>query len=111
VNENFIKGAFSLLGNGLPPLIIDTNKVVNGGYSVLSGNSKLANFSKKYELVEHQLKQVLNEFGYKRLDPTKLNQPLPFTAEILTLYRDQGEYRIVDAIFYWEDKYRRALFQ
>lgn len=70
----------------------DTNKVVNGGYSALSGNPKLSNFSKKYELVEHQLEQVLNEFGYKRLDSTKMNQPLPFEAEIPTLYRDQGEY-------------------
>jgi hypothetical protein len=54
-------------------------------------------------MVEHQLEQVLNEFGYKRLDATKLNQPLPFEAEIRTLYRDPGDYRILDAIFYWED--------
>ncbi len=51
----------------------------------------------------YELFQVLKEFKYEPLAKTYANQVLPFEADIPTFYRKPHEYRVLDALFYWED--------
>ena len=57
----------------------------------------------KFAEMMYELFQVLKEFKYEPLAKTYANQVLPFEADIPTFYREPHEYRVVDALFYWED--------
>lgn len=81
----------------------ETNEVVGGAYGSLLGGPNLFNLSEKFQKIAVQLKQALIEFNYELLEAEKLNQPLSFQTEIPTIYREPGEYLVLDAIFYWED--------
>jgi len=50
-----------------------------------------------------ELLQVLKEFKCEPQAKTYANQVLPFEATIPTIYREPHEYRVLDALFYWED--------
>ena len=82
---------------------IETNEVVGGAYGSLLGGQGLLRISEKYQIIAVKLKQILKEFGYELLEAKKMNQPLPFRTKIPTIYREPGEYLVMDAIFYWED--------
>ncbi|MED3575041.1 hypothetical protein ACTHO0_14120 [Cytobacillus praedii] len=81
----------------------DTNEVVGGAYSSLLGGRNQLDFSEKFQTVAENLKRVLKEFDYELLEDEIMHQPLSFQAKIPTIYREPGEYLVMDAIFYWED--------
>ena len=82
---------------------IETNNVVSGGHgSILDNPISLLSGSEFQEAVG-ELEQALKEFNYELLTAEEMSQPLPFQANIPTIYREPREYRVMDAIFYWED--------
>lgn len=82
---------------------IATNEEIAGAYSSLLDDPRRVKVGEKFQAVEYQLSQALEEFGYKILDEAILKQPLSFEAKIATLYRKPGGYKVMDALFYWED--------
>ncbi|MFH5778893.1 hypothetical protein [Heyndrickxia oleronia] len=82
---------------------IETNEIVGGAYGSLLGGTNQLKLSEKFRTIEEKLKQALKEFDYELLEAEKMNQPLSFKTKIPTIYRDPGEYSVIDAIFYWED--------
>ena len=76
------------------------NEVIGGGYSSLPGHAKLSKVNEKFDSLLYQLQEALAEFGYEKLTENEMNQPLPFSAKISTIYREPHEYKILDAIFY-----------
>lgn len=94
-----------ILGEGerYQKIRIETGEIVSGASSSLPDYPKLSEVNQQYQSIEWQLKKAFEEFGYARLSPEKMNQPLPFKAQIPTNYREPREYLVMDAIFYWED--------
>lgn len=82
---------------------IETNEEVGGGYGSLLDGPKRLYISEKFQTIAEKLKQALKEFDYELLEAERINKRLPFQAKIPTLYREPGNYLIMDAIFYWED--------
>ncbi|MGG0720266.1 hypothetical protein ABE096_22200 [Robertmurraya massiliosenegalensis] len=82
---------------------IESNEVLSGGYgSIISASNQLYLREEFHEL-GRQLKLALEEYEYALLDFELISAPLPFRAEIPTIYKEPGDYIIMDAIFYWED--------
>ncbi|WP_062353479.1 hypothetical protein [Bacillus kwashiorkori] len=69
---------------------------------MLDGSQRLS-LSEKQQVMGDKIEQALKEFDYTLLLAEDLNKPLPFQANILTLYREPGQYLFMDAFFYWED--------
>ncbi|MCP3764677.1 hypothetical protein NLX67_20270 [Domibacillus sp. A3M-37] len=82
---------------------IETNEEVGGAYGSLLDGPKRLYLSEKFQTIAEKLKQALKEFDYELLEVERINKFLPFQAKIPTLYREPGDYLIMDAIFYWED--------
>lgn len=82
---------------------VETMKKISSSYSSLPGQINIFNRDKKFDELSYQLFQVLKEFGYEALDEGYANKSLPFEADIPTFYREPYEYRVLDALFYWED--------
>lgn len=82
---------------------IETNEEIAGGHgTLLDGPHRLQSKDRFNPLVK-ELEQALREFDYKLLNAEEIKCPLPFKSEIRTIYRDPGEYLVMDAIFYWKD--------
>ncbi|MBK5458234.1 hypothetical protein NST21_25030 [Peribacillus sp. FSL K6-1552] len=84
-------------------ICIETNEEVGGAYGSLLDGPKRLHLSKKFQSIAEKWKQALKEFDYDILEAEKINKPLSFETKIPTIYREPGEYLIMDAIFYWED--------
>lgn len=82
---------------------VETNEFRNGAWSNLIGGSPTLEVDEKYQEMAKAIQQALAEFDIQLLDKVYLNQPLPFKANIPTIYRESKDYLIMDAIFYWED--------
>lgn len=82
---------------------METNEVVGGAHSSLLGGYQLLELDEKFQEMAEKIKKALQEFDYTVLNPEEVNEPLPFKTKIPTIYRNPGEYLILDAIFYWED--------
>lgn len=82
---------------------IAVNEEVGGAYSSLLDDPRRLNISERFHTVERQLKQALEEFEYVILDEETVNKPLSFKAKIPTIYRESYGYKVLDALFYWED--------
>ncbi|WNS79271.1 hypothetical protein RRU94_17115 [Domibacillus sp. DTU_2020_1001157_1_SI_ALB_TIR_016] len=82
---------------------IETNEEVGGAYGSLLHGPKRLYISEKFQTIAEKLKQALKEFDYELLEAERINKLLPFQVKIPTLYREPGDYLIMDAIFYWED--------
>ncbi|WP_077601495.1 hypothetical protein [Oceanobacillus sojae] len=82
---------------------IATNEELAGGFGSLLDDPRRVKVGKKFQTVERQLHQALEEFEYKNLDEAILKQPLTFKTKIATIYRKPREYKVMDALFYWED--------
>ena len=48
------------------------------------------------------IRALLKSYWFNLLEPTYLNQPLPFEAKIRTILADKP-FKVFDALFYWED--------
>lgn len=82
---------------------VETKKNIAGAYSPLPGQTNIFHMDEKFSEMMYELFQVLKEFKYEPLAKTYANQVLPFEADIPTFYREPHEYRVLDALFYWED--------
>lgn len=82
---------------------IETKKVVSGSYGTILDNPNSLLYGSGFQVIERELEQALKEFNYELLTAEEMSQPLPFQAIIPTIYREPREYKVVDAIFYWED--------
>lgn len=82
---------------------VETNEDIAGGYSPLPGQTNIFHIDEKFTEMMDELLQVLKEFKYEPLAKTYANQVLPFEADIPTIYRESHEYRVLDALFYWQD--------
>lgn len=82
---------------------IETNEYRGGAYGSLLGGPKLIEVSERFQTFGEQLKQVLEEFDFKVLEPEEMNQLLSFKTNIPTIYRQSRDYTVADAVFYWED--------
>ncbi|WPK13299.1 hypothetical protein R6U77_06390 [Lysinibacillus louembei] len=49
------------------------------------------------------LQRLFMKYNYTILHKEDVEKPLPFKANIATIFREPREYLIWDAIFYWED--------
>ncbi|WP_047984329.1 hypothetical protein [Ornithinibacillus californiensis] len=82
---------------------METDEVVGGAFGTLLDGPNRLLFDPKFQRFAEQLKLALNEFDYRLLESGELNQPLPFQTKIPTIYRNPNQYKLMDAIFYWED--------
>ena len=82
---------------------IETNKVVSGSNGTILDNPNSLVSEGEFQVIVGELEQALKEFNYELLTAEEMSQPLPFQAIIPTIYREPREYKVVDAIFYWED--------
>ncbi|WP_405099692.1 hypothetical protein [Oceanobacillus sp. FSL H7-0719] len=82
---------------------IAVNEEVGGAYSSLLDDPRRLKISERFHTVERQLKQALEEFEYVILDEETVNKPLSFKTKIPTIYRESYGYKVLDALFYWED--------
>lgn len=82
---------------------IITNKEISGGYGTLLDGPSRLHLSEKFLSLERELKLALDEFKYEVLDENTVSQPLAFKTNIPTLYRASQAYKVMDALFYWED--------
>lgn len=82
---------------------VESNEVIAAGYSPLPGQTDIFKTHEKFDGMMYELLQVLQEFNYEELDKDYANKALPFRTKIPTLYREAYEYRVLDALFYWED--------
>lgn len=80
-----------------------TNKEISGGYGTLLDGPIRLHLSEKLLPLERELKLALDEFKYEVLDENTVSQPLSFQTNIPTLYRASPAYKVMDALFYWED--------
>lgn len=80
-----------------------TEEVLGGSNGSILGRQKLSHVDQRFYPIMKKLAEALEEFDYTLLSIDDMNQPLPFSAKIATLYRTPKEYLIADAIFYWED--------
>ncbi|WP_158232855.1 hypothetical protein [Sporosarcina sp. P2] len=82
---------------------IETAEEVSGGYgSILDTPTSLA-VSEELETLATELQKALQEFNYKLLAANEMSTPLLFKTKIPTIYRNERQYLVLDAIFYWED--------
>ncbi|WP_026673729.1 hypothetical protein [Alkalihalobacterium bogoriense] len=84
-------------------ICIETNEVVSGAYGTLLDGANRLVVNENFQSMAEQLKKSLIEFGYVLLEAEKLNQSLSFQTKIPTIYRKPNQYKVMDAIFYWED--------
>lgn len=82
---------------------IATNEEIAGVHGSLLDGLQRLNLSRKFQGLDRLLKQALEEFGYEKLDEDIMKQPLPFKAKISTTYTESQAYKVMDALFYWED--------
>lgn len=82
---------------------IETNEVVSGAYGTLLDGANRLVVNENFQSMAEQLKKSLKEFGYVLLEAEKINQSLSFQTNIPTIYRKPNQYKVMDAIFYWED--------
>ncbi|MFD1607068.1 hypothetical protein [Oceanobacillus luteolus] len=80
-----------------------TGEVLSGGSGTLLDGLHRLQLTEKFKCLEQQIIQTLEEFDYQVLDQKVAELPLDFRTSIATLYRDSREYKVMDALFYWED--------
>lgn len=82
---------------------IETNEEVRSGQgSILDDPISLA-VGEELETLAFELQNALEEFDYKLLATKEMSVPLSFNTKIPTVYRNERQYLVLDAIFYWED--------
>lgn len=94
-----------IMGEGKRYKIIEfaTNEEVGGAYGSLLDDPSRLKIDVKFKAIERQMKQALEEFNYENLEEDIVKQPLSFKTKIPTLYREPQAYKVMDALFYWED--------
>ncbi|WP_143561084.1 hypothetical protein [Sporosarcina sp. P3] len=82
---------------------IETNEEVTSGHgSILDAPISLI-VGRELKTLAAELQNALEEFDYKRLTANEMSTPLSFKTKIPTTYRNEHQYLVLDAIFYWED--------
>ena len=51
----------------------------------------------------NQIKRIIAEYNIQLLDRSTINKPLDFTTTIKTVLNSSLDYKVFDALFYWED--------
>lgn len=82
---------------------IETNEVVCGAYSTLLGDPRRLHVPDRLQPLREKIRQALEEYSFDLLEAEIIGQPLPFQANIPTIYQKPKDYLIMDAIYYWED--------
>lgn len=80
-----------------------TNEIISGGYSSLPGQNNINCVRDELVPLLTKVTPHLEKFGYQLLEQRQAVAPLPLQTKIPTLYREAGQYRKLDALFYWED--------
>ncbi|MEW9110084.1 MAG: hypothetical protein AB2374_12105 [Cytobacillus gottheilii] len=81
----------------------ETNERVGWSCGTLLDGLNSLSVNEEYQSVGAQLKQALIEYDYEILHAREMKRFLLFQAKIPTIYRNRGNYFVMDAIFYWED--------
>ncbi|AXH99332.1 hypothetical protein DV702_05995 [Sporosarcina sp. PTS2304] len=82
---------------------VETAEEVSSGHGTILDGTHRLKVSKKLQPLANDVSKALNEYDYQLLASKDMMQPLPFQANIPTVYRPARQYIVMDAIFYWED--------
>lgn len=94
-----------VIGNGsqLSTYLQETDAYLSGAQSILSKPEDIE-VNPEFQTLAQKLERLFMKYHFTILRKEDLNSPLPFEAEIPTIWRDKNEpYFIWDAVFYWED--------
>lgn len=75
---------------------------LNGGNSMLDQPTELV-IPVRFQELYQMLVQLVMKYHYTVLLKEELERPLPFKANIPTVFREPREYLVWDTVFYWED--------
>lgn len=109
----YIKGLHVLISNLAPVIVIGnadqsssyilkTGAYSSGGQSVMCKPEDITVEPARQQLAE-QLERLFMKYQFTILRKEDLEAPLPFDADIPTIWREKREYLVWDAVFYWED--------
>ena len=90
------------IGNQSETYLLEDSRWLGGGSTMLTEPHQLI-IPSKFEPFYHQLERLFMKYNFTILRKEDVEGVLPFKIKIPTLSRDEGEYLIWDAIFYWED--------
>ena len=82
--------------------LLKTGNYLGGGNSMLSAPDDLT-IAPPFQALANTLERILMKYQFTMLRKEDLAAPLPFEADIPTLFRSKGRYLVWDAVFYWED--------
>lgn len=91
-----------LIGVGKRSDTYSEQQWVSGGRTFFATPQDLLIPTHLNELYE-SLQRLFMKYHYAVLRKEDVEKPLPFKANIATIFREPREYLIWDAIFYWED--------
>lgn len=93
-----------VMGNGeeFRSYLRTTGAELGSGQSILSRPGEL-NIDPTLQKLANQVERLFMKYQFTILRKEDLDKPLPFDADIPTLWCDKGEYLVWDAVFYWED--------
>lgn len=74
-----------------------------GGGSTFLCDADSLTIEEEYLPLVEKLERILMKYGYTILQKEDVTKPLPFNADIPTIFRNKPDYLVWDAIFYWYD--------
>lgn len=81
---------------------IKTEEYIGGGYYPLAKASDIK-VSEELRPLAEKMRDIVQRYGYTLLGEKELILPLPFKANIPTIFTQPRDYTIFDAVFYWMD--------
>ncbi|WP_155979491.1 hypothetical protein [Sporosarcina ureae] len=82
---------------------IETNEEVSSGQGTILDDPTSLVVGAEVEILAIELRKALQEFDFNLLAAKEMSAPLSFKTKIPTIYRNERQYLVLDAIFYWED--------
>ena len=87
----------------LRTICIETNEVVKSSQGSILDSPNSLFVSQEFSTLANEIKRALQEFNYQLLESNEMSEPLTFQTKIPTIYRNERQYLVMDAVFYWED--------
>ncbi|MER1998216.1 MAG: hypothetical protein ABS882_00460 [Lysinibacillus sp.] len=94
-----------VIGNGTQSstYLREADAYLSGAQSVFSEPEDI-NVSTEFQALAQKLERLFMKYHFTILRQEDLQVPLPFVADIPTIWRDKHEpYLLFDTVFYWED--------
>ena len=84
-------------------ICLETNKEVKSSQGSILDSPHSLLVSPEFATLATELQKALQEFNYQLVESNEMSEPLSFQTKIPTIYRNERQYLVMDAIFYWED--------